>query len=153
MRETLVRELEAYQTTMLEQTTRSWATLWSDALALRRLIMQHMPATLYYAERANATVYWYQFGQRTARWQVQAQPLPAWIEAQLEDAANVMSGSGPSGADLTTVYIVHYREEPFFVPFSAIIHDFLTHRPNTKSSNGSTSRSPSGPTLGGGIGR
>lgn len=38
-----------------------------------------------------------------------------------------MGGFGPSADHLTTVYTVYYQGQPV-TPFSADIHDFLTHK-------------------------
>lgn len=121
----LVHDLETYRAHALKDLTGLWRTLWSDDWALRRLITQHMPATIYYAVREQATVYWYTLGSQAPNWQVRPHSLPSWIETQLQDTNTVVGGSRPSAADLTTVYTVHYHSQPS-IPWSADVHEFLT---------------------------
>lgn len=121
----IVQDLEAYRSKTLAHLIGPWSTLWSDELALKRLITQHMPATIYYAQHERTTVYWYTLETQTPQWQLVPRSLPSWIEDQLQDVDNLAGGSGSTLADLTTVFTVHYSGEPFLL-LSEVIHEFLT---------------------------
>lgn len=123
----IVRDLETYRTTVLGNLTGPWRTLWSDELALKRLVTHQMPTIIYYAEHDNTMVYWVTLGMQAPEWRVVPAPLPSWIAAQLEDGNRVVGGAGPTAADMTTVYMARYPGEPF-APFSADVHEFLTDK-------------------------
>lgn len=96
-------------------------------MTIKRLIAQHMPPTIHYAERGDTSVYWFTLGMQAPEWQVAARPLPSWIETKLQEVNHVVGGAGPTVAHLTTVYMVRYPVESFS-PFSVEVDQFLTDR-------------------------
>lgn len=120
-------ELETFRVDYLSRSQDPHAVLWSDQLAIRRLVGSDMPALIHYARHEAFTAIWYILGERRPTWTLQSDELPAWIVERRANSDWVVGGTGPTAANLTTVYAMD-DQGSFPGPFSQHVLEFLAEK-------------------------
>lgn len=123
----IVAELETFRADYLPRSLGLHAALWSDRLAIRRLVESEMPAIIHYAQHEAFTAVWYVLGERRPTWILQSDEVPVWIAESMAKPDQAMGGSGPSLVNHTTVYAIGYQGS---LPslFSQDVLDFLAQK-------------------------